>query len=91
MSYDRAIQNEWPGIKIGVAGSKGKYSSKAYKRDCTKLEAPVEGWIKVNFDGVSKGKPRKLGVGCIIRDHLGETLVFGAIRLPDGTNNEKEF
>ena len=45
----------WPRIKIGIAGEKGKSTSKANKREDVKWEALAKGWIKVNFDGSSKG------------------------------------
>jgi hypothetical protein len=91
MNYDRAIQKMWPRIKIGMAREKGKSTSKSNRMEDVKWEALVEGWIKINFDEASKGNPRKSGAGCIIKDHLGETMAFGAVRLPNGTNNEAEF
>lgn len=29
---------------------------------------PLEGWVKVNFDGASKGNPGPSGAGFIVRD-----------------------
>ncbi|XP_059064994.1 uncharacterized protein LOC131857025 [Cryptomeria japonica] len=46
-----------------------------------------KGWIKINFDGASRGNPGPSGVGVIARDVRGNTLAIGAKRLVDGTNN----
>ncbi|XP_059073501.1 uncharacterized protein LOC131874236 [Cryptomeria japonica] len=48
---------------------------------------PDKGWIKINFDGSSRGNPEICGVGVITRDDWGNTLAIGAKRLLDGSNN----
>ena len=55
MSFDRAIQREWFGIKIGMTGAKGKIFSKVNQRENARWKALGEGWIKVNFKGGRKG------------------------------------
>ncbi|XP_057855381.2 uncharacterized protein LOC131065033 [Cryptomeria japonica] len=51
---------------------------------------PEKGWIKINFDGASRGNPGASGVGVIVRDDRGNMLAIGAKRLVDGTNNVAE-
>lgn len=51
---------------------------------------PEQGWIKINFDGASRGNPRISGVGCVARDEEAKILFKGAQMLQDGTNNEVE-
>lgn len=52
---------------------------------------PNLGWVKLNFDGVSKGNPGPSRVGCIVRDYKGLVLGKLAKSLPEGTNNAIEF
>ncbi|XP_057837338.2 uncharacterized protein LOC131047458 [Cryptomeria japonica] len=52
-----------------------------------KWERPLEGWLKVNFDGASKGNPKPLGAGVIVRNWKGDTLAIGAQILGNGSNN----
>lgn len=91
MDSDRAIQNRWLGIKIGKAGDTQLANSKAKKREEVKWEAPEIGWLKVNFDGASRGNPGNSGAGCIVRDNQGDLVAYGALSLKDGTNNEAKF
>ncbi|KAG2709028.1 hypothetical protein I3760_05G220100 [Carya illinoinensis] len=37
---------------------------------------PKQGWIKLNTDGSSRGKPGKAGAGCILRDANGKRFFF---------------
>lgn len=48
-------------------------------------------WMKLNFDGASKGNPRDFGFGAIIRNNIGDTIygVYGGLGL--STNNEAEI
>ena len=52
---------------------------------------PPTGFLKLNFDGASKGNPRKSGYGFIIRDHRGEMLSFGYGFLGIYSNNAVEL
>lgn len=51
---------------------------------------PEKGWIKINFDGASRGNPGVSGAGCIARNDEAIVLARGAQRLLDGLNNEAE-
>ncbi|XP_057856261.1 uncharacterized protein LOC131065691 [Cryptomeria japonica] len=52
---------------------------------------PNPGWIKLNFDGASRGNPGPSSIGYIIRDHTGATLGKMAKPIPPNTNNIAEF
>ena len=48
-------------------------------------------WIKINFDGASKGNKGLFGARAIARNANGEVIVFAAKHLKDGTNMAKHF
>lgn len=52
--------------------------------------SPNKGWIKVNFDGTSRGNPGVFGARVVVRDACGNILALGAKRLVDGSNNDAE-
>ncbi|XP_057827534.2 uncharacterized protein LOC131038938 [Cryptomeria japonica] len=56
--------------------------------EMVKWEPPSKQWIKINFDGASKGNPGTSGVGVVARDDNGFIIFKGAQHLQDGTNNE---
>ena len=49
------------------------------------------GFLKLNFDGDSKGNPGKAGYGFIVGDSSGEMDGFGYGFLGDDTNKTKEI
>jgi len=52
---------------------------------------PPEGFLKLNFDGASRGNPDPIGIGGIIWNHEGEILHIYSKALGEGTNNEMEY
>ena len=52
---------------------------------------PGEGFIKLNFDGASKGNPRVAGLGGIFRDNLENTWLICVDSCGIISNNEVEF
>jgi hypothetical protein len=48
---------------------------------------PPTGFIKINFDGASKGNPGPAGHGAVIRNSKGEILTLTAGYLGETTNN----
>jgi ribonuclease HI len=52
---------------------------------------PPEDFVKLNFDGASKGNPGAAGYGVVFRNHLGHILVIGAGPLGHSTNNAAEL
>jgi ribonuclease HI len=52
---------------------------------------PSTGYVKVNFDGASKGNPGPAGYGAVIRDSTGKLLTMVAGHLGETTNNVAEL
>jgi len=48
-------------------------------------------FIKLNFDGASKGNPGTAGYGAVFRDHLGHILLIAAGYLGHSKNNTTEL
>jgi hypothetical protein len=52
---------------------------------------PPEDFVKLNFDGASKGNPGDAGYGVVFRNQAGQILVIGAGSLGHTTNNVAEL
>eukprot|EP00253_Pinus_taeda_P029955 PITA_29955 len=52
---------------------------------------PPVGFLKLNFDGASRGNPGLASIGGVIRNYEGEILHIYSKALGKGTNNEMEF
>ena len=52
---------------------------------------PPIGFIKINFDGASKGNPGPSGYGAVIKNPKGEILILTAGYLGKTTNNAVEL
>jgi ribonuclease HI len=52
---------------------------------------PPKDFLKLNFDGASKGNPGDAGYGVIFRNHLGHIIAIGAGPLGHSTNNAAEL
>lgn len=52
---------------------------------------PPSGFLKLNFDGASRGNPGLTGIGGILRNSEGEIQYIYSRALGEGTNNEMEF
>jgi ribonuclease HI len=52
---------------------------------------PPTGFIKINFDGASKGNPGPAGFGAILRNSNGEILYLVAGFMGENTNNVTEL
>jgi hypothetical protein len=75
-------------LEFGVLSQQELSSSKGGKRSNTGLlDSPQEGFIKLNFDGVSKGNPGPIGAGWVFRNHKGETLLLYATNLGISSKN----
>lgn len=60
------------------------------RKEC-KWTPPPQDWIKLNFDGASRGNPGIAGLGFILRDHKGQWLAQRAKPLGHTTNNLAEL
>ncbi|XP_019242354.1 PREDICTED: uncharacterized protein LOC109222448, partial [Nicotiana attenuata] len=53
-------------------------------------EFPMEGWIKVNTDGASRGNPGRSSIGFCLRDASGDVKYALGREITEGSNNEAE-
>ncbi|XP_019264407.1 PREDICTED: uncharacterized protein LOC109242038 [Nicotiana attenuata] len=60
------------------------------KYDKVVWEFPMEGWIKVNTDGASRGNPGRSSIGFCLRDASGEVKYAMGREITEGSNNEAE-
>lgn len=52
---------------------------------------PPTGFLKINFDGASRGNLGLAGIGGVLRDNRGEIQHIYSQSLGEGSNNEMEF
>lgn len=86
-SWDESIRKNWQGIKIPPSFGQKKNNS---RKDAT-WTPPKPSWLKLNFDGASRGNPSPSGIGYVIRDHSGVIIGKMAKSIPPDTNNIAEF
>lgn len=60
-------------------------------RKATTWSPPNPRWLKINFDGASRGNLGPSGIGYVIRDHTGAILGKMAKSIPPDTNNIAKF
>ncbi|XP_075080475.1 uncharacterized protein LOC107786790 [Nicotiana tabacum] len=53
-------------------------------------EFPLEGWIKANTDGASRGNPGRSSIGVCLRDEYGDVQYVAGREINEGSNNEAE-
>jgi ribonuclease HI len=51
----------------------------------------MTGFLKLNFDGATKGNPGMTGMGGVIRDSGGNIIQLYAWSLENSTNNTTKF
>ena len=54
-------------------------------------QRPTQGFIKLNFDGASKGNPGQAGIGGVFRNSQGDVCRVYALYLGYAMNNEAEL
>ncbi|XP_057843164.2 uncharacterized protein LOC131052593 [Cryptomeria japonica] len=52
---------------------------------------PKKGWVKLNFDGASRGNPGPVGIGCCLHDEAGRELAKLAKPIGIEFNNKEEI
>ncbi|XP_059076560.1 uncharacterized protein LOC131875874 [Cryptomeria japonica] len=89
---DSFIQSRWSLIQLRpVHGfSRVRPSCGEHRQEEELWSKPEQGWIKINFDGASRGNPGIFGVGCVAHNKNEVILFKGAKRLQDETNNDAE-
>ena len=86
--YNALLEN-YTNIK-GPIPSFGTNERDKSKRDGYIWSMPPEGWYKDNFDGATKGNPRKASVGGVIRNTFGKGIVLLVAPLGTQTNHYVE-
>lgn len=59
-------------------------------RESIKWKPLDSSFVKLNFDGSSRGNPGESGIGVSLRNHPGEVFLFYAMPINLGTNNMAE-
>ncbi|XP_059076528.1 uncharacterized protein LOC131875851 [Cryptomeria japonica] len=91
MSYwDEKMRLRWKGLKIPPFIGKGPPSNNTKRAECKWLP-PKARWIKLNFDGPSRGNSGDVGLGYCLHNSKGEELAHMAIPMGKSTNNEAEL
>jgi hypothetical protein len=85
---EQNILQNWQPI-LGNQLATGKH--KAQINSPTIWTPPPEHFIKVNFDGASKGNPGPAGYGAVLRNSEGEILALDTGYIGDTTNNVAEL
>lgn len=49
-------------------------------------ELPMEGWLKVNTDGASRGNPGRSSIGFCIRNEIGDVMYVRGMEIQETTN-----
>ena len=57
----------------------------------TRWTPPPLGFIKINFDGASRGKPGPTEFGSVLQNHVGEIIHLVVGFLGENTNNVAEL
>ncbi|XP_059065053.1 uncharacterized protein LOC131857052 [Cryptomeria japonica] len=77
----------WSQISIPFKGVLVGKKSKKDSRKQVKWEEPLNSFLKLNFDGASKGNPGRSGAGRVLTDQNGLIVKAASYRLPNGSNN----
>ncbi|XP_059075244.1 uncharacterized protein LOC131875203 [Cryptomeria japonica] len=85
-SWYKKISQNWQGI---IIPSLSRHNSN--KRKDAIWSPPKPDWVKLNFDGASKGNPSTSRIGYVIRDQSGAIIEKMAKPIPLDTNNIAEF
>jgi ribonuclease HI/exonuclease III len=89
-AWDSTIIQNWKAIRIPMGTHPNPKLSGKVDRSNVRWTPPLSGFVKINFDGASRGNPGKSGIGVCIRDECGRVLAIKSQALPPGTNNMAE-
>lgn len=88
--FDTGFLLSWPLVTFRLVNGHLRDNLQCQGQSIPDWTLPEKGWIKINFDGASRGNLGVSGIGVIARDDWGNTLAIGAQRLVDGSNNVAE-
>jgi ribonuclease HI len=89
-AWDYLLLKLWKKIKLPPNFSANWNSNHQSDRLHVKWSPPSRNFLKLNFDGCSRGNPGKSGLGACIRNWQGEVVAIKADVLPVGTSNLAE-
>lgn len=86
-NWDRSMEIKWSLKERGPVVP----SKKQVDKNLIKWNAPPKDWVKLNFDGASKGNPGRASFGVVLRDENNELIsgVYG--NLGECSNNEAKI
>ncbi|XP_019225233.1 PREDICTED: uncharacterized protein LOC109206828 [Nicotiana attenuata] len=88
------VQVQKPGLQVPHKWSNLLYMLEQYtprlKYEKVLWELPMEGWIKVNTDGASRGNPGRSAIGFCLRDQAGDLKYAQGKEITEGSNNKAE-
>ena len=73
--WDGYVIHQWKGLLFPHLPTPLYPSKIPLIRAQTKWIPPSDGYFKLNYDGASRGNPRKSGYGIVIRDFKGHVIV----------------
>ncbi|XP_059076287.1 uncharacterized protein LOC131073118 [Cryptomeria japonica] len=86
-NWDKEMEKRW--VLEDVSG--GIIADKRKKRSEVVWECPPLSWVKLNFDGASKGNSGRARYGAIVRDDRGDLLWCVSGFLGIASNNEADL
>lgn len=89
-SWDSSILRAWRLISLPSLPVFPRVGSIPICRNSIKWKPSDSPFIKLNFDGSSRGNPGNSGIGISLRNQSREVLAFYAKPIPFGTNNMAE-
>jgi ribonuclease HI len=88
--WDSVVIREWKYIYVPTGWCHQSTNAKIIERHLVHWIPPAQGFVKINFDGSSRGNPGDSGASVCIRDNQGAVLAIKSCSLPRGTNNMAE-
>ncbi|KAH9307331.1 hypothetical protein KI387_035242, partial [Taxus chinensis] len=85
-----SMRQVWNRIESSLLELVGSCGSDRKEEKKVSWKPPPEGWIKMNFDGASKGNPSCVGCGCVFRKDDCQPLLAIAWDCGVSSNNYAE-
>ncbi|XP_059068352.1 uncharacterized protein LOC131858894 [Cryptomeria japonica] len=88
--WDEKMKGCWEGLSIPPFVGDGPEGNLRRRADC-RWHPLGEGWLKLNFDGVSWSKQGVAGIGCSVHNWEGKEIAFWAFPVGIKSNNLAEL
>lgn len=90
IDWDSKQIKAWPSLVIPFKGNRKPNVDIKQDRKNVVWTPPVVGFVKLKFDGASRGNPGQSGAGVVVRNHVGELIGEKSVHLSIGTTNQVE-